>query len=141
MNIFKYISKTILGQNEESDNQILAESSKIQANDDLFQQIPKTIQQEVNDESVIEREIIQCQRLHGRLLGSTSKKLRKRFGKLGYNGNYYCSTVDRVINRFAKQRQRKNCPVKAQIKEEEKFPKSIIDHYFKEKYKAEFSTL
>ena len=125
MDFLKDITKTILGQNEESSYQ--------------NEPITKTDQQECDDETTIEQEIINCQRLHGRLLNSTSRKLRIRFGKWSYiSGKYYCETVDRVINRFAKQRYRGKCPVKAQIKEEEKTPKAIIDHYFKTKEKSEF---
>ena len=128
MDFLKDIVKTILGQNEESSNQ--------------NQPITKTDQQECDDETTIEQEIIKCQRLHGRLLNSTSRKLRIRFGKWSYiSQKYYCETVDRVINRFAKQRYRGNCPVKAQIKEEEKPAKAIIDYYLKKKFSSEFETL
>ena len=133
MDFLKYIAKTILGQNEENSYQNLAESTIEQPN-------TKTDQQKCEEESIIEKEIIQCQRLHGRLLNSTSRKLRIRFGRQTIYG-YYCETVDRVINRFAKQRQRGNCPVKAQIKEEEKPAKTIIDYYLKKKFSSEFETL
>ena len=129
-------------QNQASDNQLLAELKHEQSTSTNDEQITKENLQECYEETIIEREIIKCQRLHGRLLPSTSRKLKMRFGKYSYIiGGYYCPTVDRVINRFAKQRQRKNCPVKAQIKEEERKPKAIIDHYFKEKFKAEYTTL
>ena len=141
MKTLKDIAKTILGQNEESIDQLLEELRHKRLVTRIEQPITKTNQQECDEESIIEREIIQCQRLHGRLLISTSRKLRKRFGFLGFYGSYHCPTVDRVINRFAKQRQRGNWPVKAQIKEEEIIPNAIIDHYFKEKSKAEHQTL
>nr|AIF16034.1 hypothetical protein [uncultured marine thaumarchaeote KM3_72_D04] len=132
MKILKDITKTILGQNEESNDQFLEELRHEQPK-------TKTDQQECREESIIEQEIIKCQRLHGRLLNSTSRKLRIRFGKYSYiSGKYYCEIIDRVINRFAKQRQRGNCPVKAQIEEEEKPEKDIIDHYFEKKKESEF---
>ena len=132
MNILKDIAKTILGQNEEDSEQFIQELRHEQPK-------TKTDQQECREESIIEQEIIKCQRLHGRLLNSTSRKLRIRFGRYSYIlGKYYCETVDRVINRFAKQRQRGNCPVKAQIKEEEKPAKEIINHYFEKKSEHEF---
>ena len=132
MGFLKDIAKTILGQNEEDSNQN-------QPSDNEKQPITKTDQQECRDESIIEKEIMQCQRRNGRLLKSTSRKLRIRFGKYSYmTGKYYCETVDRVIIRFAKQRQRDKCPIKAQIKEEERPAKEIIDHYFKTKEKSEF---
>lgn len=131
MKILKDIAKTILGQNEESNDQFLEELRHEQ------EKTPE--QQECDNEITIEQEIIKCQRLHGRLLISTSRKLRKRFGEWSYIlGKYHCETVDRVINRFAKQRYRGNCPVKAQIKEEEKPAKEIINHYFEKKKESEW---
>nr|AIF14290.1 hypothetical protein [uncultured marine thaumarchaeote KM3_67_A04] len=147
MDFLKDIAKTILGQNEESSNQFLQElrheQDKMTFSQEKtgFTQEKTPEQQECDDETTIEQEIIKCQRLHGRLLISTGRKLRKRFGHLGWYGNYHCETVDRVINRFAKQRQRGNCPVKAQIKEEEKPVKEIINHYFEKKKESEFETL
>lgn len=138
MEFLKDIAKTILGQNEESSNQFLQELRHEQPKT-TFSQEKTPEQQECDDETTIEQEIIKCQRLHGRLLISTGRKLRKRFGRLSWYGYYYCETVDRVINRFAKQRYRGKCPVKAQIKEEEKTPRAIIDHYFKTKEKSEFA--
>ena len=74
MKILKDITKTILGQNEESNDQFLEELRHEQPE-------TKTDQQECREESIIEQEIIKCQRLHGRLLISTGRILRKRFGK------------------------------------------------------------
>ena len=139
MDFLKDIVKTILGQNEESSNQFLEELRHEQPKT-TFSQEKTPEQQKCDDETTIEQTIIKCQRLHGRLLPSTSRKLRIRFGKQTMYG-YYCETVDRVINRFAKQRYRGNCPVKAQIKEEEKTPKAIIDYYLKKKFSSEFETL
>ena len=136
MEFLKYIAKTILGQNEESSNQFLQELRHEQPKT-TFSQEKTPEQQKCDDETTIEQTIIKCIRTHGRLLPSTSRKLRIRFGKPSMYG-YYCETVDRVINRFAKQRYRGKCPVKAQIKEEEKTPKEIINHYFKTKEKSEF---
>nr|AIF11839.1 hypothetical protein [uncultured marine thaumarchaeote KM3_53_F08] len=148
MDILRDILETILGQNEDRTNQKQPNStfeqpySTFEQPKTTFSQEKTPEQQECDNETTIEQEIIKCQRLHGRLLISTSRKLRKRFGEWSYIlGKYRCETVDRVINRFAKQRQRGNCPVKAQIKEEEKTPKEIINHYFKEKYKAEYQAL
>lgn len=129
MEFLKDIAKTILGQNEESSNQFLQELRQERLNSTIEQPNTKTEQQKCDDETTIEQTIIKCQRLHGRLLISTSRKLRIRFGN---------ETVDRVINRFAKQRYRGKCPVKAQIKQEEQTPKEIINHYFKTKEKSEF---
>ena len=134
MDFLKDIAKTILGHNKENSYQNLAESTIEQPN-------TKTDQQKCEEESIIEQTIIKCIRLHGRLLPSTSRKLRIRFGRQLMNGYYLCETVDRVINRFAKQRYRGNCPVKAQIKEEEKPAKEIIDYYLKKKFSTEFETL
>ena len=58
------------------------------------------------------------------MLGELSKtfsiKKASHHGFSNYFASYYYyPTVDKVINRFAKQRQHGNCPVKAQIKEEE----------------------
>jgi len=149
MGFFEDIARTILGQDEQSANQLQASIDQLQVEYDKDKQFStneepntKTNLQECYEESVIEKEIMQCQRLHGRLLISTSRKLRKRFGKQNtFNFSYHCPMVDRVINRYAKQRHRNNCPIKAQIKEEERKPKAMIDHYLKEKFKAEFSTL
>lgn len=144
MGFIKDIVSTILGQDEQSNNQNQPNDNQNQASDSQLlaelrheqststndEPITKTNLQECYEETIIEREIIKCQRLHGRLLPSTSRKLRKRFGKENtFNFSYHCPMVDRVINRYAKQRQRNNCPIKAQIKEEERKPKAIIDYY------------
>tara|TARA_Y100000310_G_C19949101_1_gene475999 strand:- start:191 stop:457 length:267 start_codon:yes stop_codon:yes gene_type:complete len=86
---------------------------------------------------------------HGRLLIQTGKALRRMFQDKDHNGNLVTDytgnptseKVDRSIRRLAKRRYRNNCPVKAQIKEDMRKPKAIIDHYFEEKFKAEYTAL
>ena len=135
MSILTDIIETVLRQNEDSTNQ----------NED-------SVETEVtldDDELTIERQSVKCQMKHGRLLIQTGRALRRMFQDKDYSGNLltdYCGQptsekVDRTIRRLAKRRFRKNCPVKAQIKEDMRKPKAIIDHYFKEKFKAEYTTL
>ena len=135
MGLLEDILKTILGQDEDSANQ----------NED-------SVETEVtldDDELIIEREIIKCQMKHGRLLIQTGKALRRRFQDKDSNGNLVTDyrnqptseKVDRGMRRLAKRRYRNNCPVKAQIKEDMRKPNAIIDHYFKEKFKAEYTAL
>ena len=68
MDFLTDILRTIQGQYGDNYNQNLAESSKTQANDD--------------DNLQCEKQIIQCQITNDRLLGSTSKSLRKKYYKL-----------------------------------------------------------
>ena len=123
MNILTDIIETILRQNEDSTNQ----------NEDSIE-TDVTLD---DDELTIEREIVKCQMKHGRLLIQTGRALRRMFQDKDYNGNlrtdYYgeptSEKVDRTIRRLAKRRYRNNCPVKAQIKEDMRKPKAIIDYY------------
>jgi flagellar biosynthesis component FlhA len=52
-----------------------------------------------DDDTVCEQVITQCQREHGKLMTSTSQKLRKKYND---------SLVDRVRDRLSKRRQRGN---------------------------------
>jgi len=123
MSILTDIIETVLRQNEDSANQ----------NEDSI----KTDVTLDDDELTIERQIVKCQMKHGRLLIQTGRALRRMFQDKDYNGNlhtdYYgeptSEKVDRTIRRLAKRRYRNNCPVKAQIKEDMRKPKAIIDYY------------
>ena len=110
MNILEDIMRTVLGQNEDSDNQNLAESNTIQGHDD--------------DNLQCEKQIIQCQITNDRLLGSTSTSLRKKYGN---------DIVNRAIRRLAKRRVRGKCSRTAEINKLSKTFKPIIEHYFKKK--------
>ena len=110
MNILEDIMRTVLGQNEDSDNQNLAESNTIQGHDD------KNLQ--------CEKQIIQCQVTNDRLLGSTSTSLRKKYGD---------DIVDRSIRRLAQRRKRGKCSRKAEIEKLSKTFKPLIEYYFKKK--------
>ena len=110
MNILEDIMRTVLGQNEDSDNQNLAESNTIQGHDD--------------DNLQCEKQIIQCQVTNDRLLGSTSTSLRKKYGN---------DIVNRAIRRLAKRRVRGKCSRTAEINKLSKNFKPIIDQYFKKK--------
>ena len=115
MDFLADILSTIQGQNEESYNQNLAESSKTQANDNQIQGYD-------DDNLQCEKQIIQCQITNDRLLGSTSTSLRKKYGN---------DIVDRSIRRLAKRRIRGKCSRKAEIEKASKFLKPIVDYYFK----------
>ena len=123
MGLLEDILKTILGQNEDSTNQ----------NEDSIE-TDVTLD---DDDLIIEREIVKCQMKHGRLLIQTGRALRRMFQDKDHNGNLLTNylneptseKVDRAMRRLAKRRYRKNCPVKAQIKEDMRKPKAIIDYY------------
>ena len=70
MNILKDFLSTVLGQNEDNDKVIMENFNEIQGHDDNNLQC--------------EKQIIQCQITNDRLLGSTSKSLRKKYGKILY---------------------------------------------------------
>ena len=123
MDIIKDIIETILGHNEDN-IETEAESIETSLNID-------------DKESIIEREIIKCQMKHGRLLSSTGKALRKKFGHFSRFGYYNCHEVDRTIQRLAKRRYRGHCSVKAEQEQLTKTLKPVIDHFFKKK-KDEF---
>ena len=95
--------RTVQGQKEDSDNQFLV------YDDDNLQ---------------CEKQIIQCQITNDRLLGSTSKSLRKKYGD---------KTVDKAIQRLSKRRIRGKCSRTAELNKLSKTFKPIIDQYFKKK--------
>ena len=102
--------RTVLGQNEDSDNQNQPNDNQFLVYDD--------------DNLQCEKQIIQCQITNGRLLGSTSTSLRKKYGD---------KVVDTSINRLAKRRVRGKASCKAEINKLSKTFKPIIDQYFKKK--------
>ena len=110
MEILEDILRTVLGQNVDNNNQNLANDSTIQGHDDNNLQC--------------EKQIIQCQITNDRLLGSTSKSLRKKYGD---------TTVNKAIQRLAKRRIRGKCSRKAEINKLSKTFKPLIDHFFKKK--------
>jgi hypothetical protein len=71
-----------------------------------------------------EKQIIQCQVTNDRLLGSTSKSLRKKYGN---------DIVDRAIKRLSQRRKRGNCSRKAEINKLAKALEPVIENYFKKK--------
>ena len=117
MDILRDILDTILGQNEQSDNQNQVESNKIQGHDN-------EIQGHDDKNLACEKQIIQCQITNYRLLGSTSTSLRKKYGN---------EIVNRAIRRIAKRRLRGKCSRTAEINKLSKTFKPIIDNYFKKK--------
>ena len=129
MSILTDIIETVLRQNEDSTNQ----------NEDSIETEPALD----DDELTIEKEIIKCQMKHGRLLIQTGRALRRKFQDKDHNGNLLTNylneptseKVDRGMRRLAKRRYRKNCPVKAQIKEDMRKPKAIIDYYLEKQDK------
>ena len=122
MDFLTDILRTIQGQSEDSYNQNLAESSKIQGHDN-------EIQGHDDDNLQCEKQIIQCQVTNDRLLGSTSTSLRKKYGN---------DIVDRSIRRLAKRRIRGKCSRKAEINKLSKTFKPIFESYFKKKSEHEF---
>ena len=110
MEIIEDILSTILGQKRYNLSESEVESSIIQVDDD------KNLQ--------CEKQIIQCQVTNDRLLGSTSKSLRKKYGN---------EIVNRTIQRLAQRRKRDKCSRTAMINEVSKKFKPVIDHYFKKK--------
>jgi len=103
MEILGDILRTVQGQKEDSDNQFLV------YDDDNLQ---------------CEKQIIQCQITNDRLLGSTSKSLRKKYGN---------DTVNKAIQRLAKRRIRGKCSRKAEINKLSKTFKPLIEYFFKKK--------
>ena len=108
MEILGDILRTGLGQNEDNYNQNQVEDNQIQGHDDNNLQC--------------EKQIIQCQITNDRLLGSTSKSLRKKYGN---------DIVDRAIKRLSKRRIRGKCSRKAELMKIEKLLKPVIETYFK----------
>ena len=115
MDFIADILSTIQGQSEESYNQNLANDNQNQGHDDNNLQC--------------EKQIIQCQITNDRLLGSTSKSLRKKYGN---------DIVDRSIRRLAQRRKRGKCSRKAEIEKLSKTFKPIFETYFKKKSEHEF---
>ena len=115
MNFLEDIMRTVLGQNEDSDNQN-------QPNDNQFL---------VYDDNNLqcEKQIIQCQITNDRLLGSTSTSLRKKYGN---------EVVNKAIQRLAKRRIRGKCSRKAEIEKISKVFKPVFETYFKKKSEHEF---
>ena len=103
MEILGDILRTIQGQKEDSVNDF-------QVYDD--------------DNLQCEKQIIQCQITNDRLLGSTSKSLRKKYGN---------DTVNKAIQRLSKRRIRGKCSRTAELNKLSKTFKPIIDQYFKKK--------
>ena len=115
MEILGDILRTGLGQNEDNYNQNQVEDNQIQGHDDNNLQC--------------EKQIIQCQITNDRLLGSTSKSLRKKYGN---------DTVNKAIQRLAKRRIRGKCSRRAEINKFSKTLKPIFETYFKKKSEHEF---
>ena len=115
MNFLEDIFSTILGQKEDYDEDDEENFSTILGHDD------KNL--------ACEKQIIQCQITNDRLLGSTSKSLRKKYGD---------ETVNRTIRRLAKRRIRGKCSRKAEIEKLSKTFKPIFETYFKKKSEHEF---
>ena len=108
MKILEYIVGTILGQNEDYYDYNPEDDSTILGHDD------KNLQ--------CEKQIIQCQITNDRLLGSTSKSLRKKYGN---------DIVNRAIMRLSKRRIRGKCSRKAELMKIEKVLKPVFETYFK----------
>ena len=108
MNILEDFLSTILGQKEYNYEDIEQDDSTILGHDD--------------DNLQCEKQIIQCQVTNDRLLGSTSKSLRKKYGNV---------IVDRAIQRLSQRRKRGKCSRKAEINKLAKVFKPVIETYFK----------
>ena len=110
MNILEDILSTILGQKVDNYEDFEEDDSKILGHDD------KNLQ--------CEKQIIQCQVTNDRLLGSTSKSLRKKYGD---------DTVNKAIQRLSQRRKRGKCSRKAEINKLAKTFKPVIEEFFKKK--------
>ena len=139
MDLLRDILETFLRQNKESDETVNESiETELRLDDDK-----STLS---DDESTIEREIIQCQMKHGRLLIQTGKALRRRYqnkllsgqGWTNFRGDPVSDKVDRTIRRLAKRKYRGNCPVKAEQEQLEKTLKPVIDYFLKKKSITEF---
>ena len=102
--------RTVLGQYEDNYDYNQVDDSTILGHDDNNLQC--------------EKQIIQCQITNDRLLGSTSKSLRKKYGD---------KTVNKAIQRLAKRRIRGKCSRRAEINNFSKTLKPIFETYFKKK--------
>ena len=109
--------RTVLGQYEDIYDYNQVESSRIQVDD-------STILGHDDKNLQCEKQIIQCQITNDRLLGSTSKSLRKKYGD---------ETVNRAIQRLSQRRKRGKCSRKAEINKLSKTFKPLIEYFFKKK--------
>jgi len=77
-----------------------------------------------NDEPNLacEQQIIKCQLQNDRLLGSTAKALRTKYGD---------DITNRAISRLKQRRKRGKCSVKAENEKYLKLFKPVIEYYFK----------
>jgi len=121
--------RTVLGQNGDNYNQNLAEDNQNLAEDNQIQPNDSTILGHDDKNLACEKQIIQCQITNGRLLGSTSTSLRKKYGD---------EVVNTTINRLAKRRVRGKASCKAEINKLSKTFKPIFETYFKKKSEHEF---
>ena len=124
MDFLKDIMRTILGQSEDIYDYNQVESSRIQVEYNQNQPNDNEILLDDDKNLQCEKQIIQCQITNDRLLGSTSKSLRKKYGN---------DTVNKAIQRLSKRRIRGKCSRKAEINKLAKTFKPIIDQYFKKK--------
>ena len=122
MNFLEDIIRTILGQNEYNYNQN-------QVDDDDLEDHDSTILGHDDKNLQCEKQIIQCQITNDRLLGSTSKSLRKKYGN---------DVVNRAIQRLGKRRIRGKCSRKAVLMELEKKFRPVIETYFNKKKDSEY---
>ena len=122
MKILEDIMRTVLGQNEDNYDYNQVELSENQVDD-------STILGHDDKNLQCEKQIIQCQITNDRLLGSTSKSLRKKYGN---------DTVNRAIQRLSKRRIRGKCSRKAELNKLAKTFKPIFENYFKKKSEHEF---
>ena len=109
--------RTVLGQYEDNYDYNQVESSDLDDYD-------STILGHDDKNLQCEKQIIQCQITNDRLLGSTSKSLRKKYGN---------DIVNKAIQRLAKRRIRGKCSRTAELNKLSKTFKPIIDQYFKKK--------
>jgi len=129
MNFLDDIMRTVLGQNEDNYNQNQVESSRMQVESSRMQVDDSTIQGHDDKNLQCEKQIIQCQVTNGRLLGSTSTSLRKKYGD---------EVVNKAIQRLAKRRIRGKCSRTAEINKLSKTFEPLIDQFFKKKSEHEF---
>ena len=115
MNFLEYVSRIVLGQKEYNYEDLEPLDSDLEAN-------YSTILGHDDKNLLCEKQIIQCQVTNDRLLGSTSKSLRKKYGN---------EIVNRAIQRLSQRRKRGKCSRKAEIDQLAKVFKPVIETYFK----------
>ena len=115
MKIFEDIKRTILGQYEDNNTDLEPLDSDLEDYD-------RTILGQDDKNLQCEKQIIQCQITNDRLLGSTSKSLRKKYGN---------DVVNRAIQRLSQRRKRGKCSRQAEINQLAKVFKPVFDLYFK----------